>query len=83
MKRIIAFILFAFGACTVSFAQDTLEGGPEIIRPSGPPLLERSMSTVCDKRELFWARHVINFRLGGLARLVANHALRACAGQLR
>jgi B12-binding domain/radical SAM domain protein len=33
-----------------------------------------SMSTVCDKRELFWPRHLFNFRLGGLARLVASHA---------
>lgn len=51
MKRIIASILIAFAASTVSFAQETFDGGPEIIRPSGPPLLERSMSTVCDGME--------------------------------
>jgi B12-binding domain/radical SAM domain protein len=28
-----------------------------------------SVSTVCDKRELFWSRHLFNFRLCGLARL--------------
>ncbi|HWJ06600.1 MAG TPA: hypothetical protein VNS57_12550 [Steroidobacteraceae bacterium] len=28
-----------------------------------------SVSTVCDKRELFWSRHLVNFRLAGLARL--------------
>jgi hypothetical protein len=34
-----------------------------------------SMSTVCDKGELFWPRHLFNFRLGGLARLVAQYAM--------
>jgi len=29
---------------------------------------EFSQSTVCDKRELFWARHLINFKIGGLLR---------------
>ncbi len=28
-----------------------------------------SVSTVCDKRELFWPRHLFNFRLSGLAAL--------------
>jgi B12-binding domain/radical SAM domain protein len=32
-----------------------------------------SISTVCDKRELFWRRHVINFRLGEVARIAARH----------
>ncbi|MDA1275050.1 MAG: TIGR04190 family B12-binding domain/radical SAM domain protein [Verrucomicrobia bacterium] len=27
---------------------------------------EFSVSTVCDKRELFWKRHVLNFRLSGI-----------------
>ncbi len=35
-----------------------------------------SMSTVCDKRELFWPRHLVNFRLSGLARLLVNYATR-------
>jgi B12-binding domain/radical SAM domain protein len=30
-----------------------------------------SVSTVCDKRELFWPRHLLNFRPIGLARLAA------------
>jgi hypothetical protein len=30
-----------------------------------------SVSTVCDKSELFWPRHLVNFRLGGLLRLGA------------
>ena len=29
-----------------------------------------SISTVCDKRELFWRRHVLNFRLWGILRTV-------------
>ena len=29
-----------------------------------------SISTVCDKRELFWNRHLINYRLSGVARVV-------------
>jgi B12-binding domain/radical SAM domain protein len=28
-----------------------------------------SVSTVCDKRELFWPRHLFNFRIAGMARL--------------
>ena len=35
-----------------------------------------STSTVCDKRELFWPRHLVNFRIAGLARLAANYAKR-------
>ena len=30
-----------------------------------------SVSTVCDKRELFWPRHWFNFRPLGVARLAA------------
>jgi radical SAM superfamily enzyme YgiQ (UPF0313 family) len=29
-----------------------------------------SISTVCDKRELFWRRHLLNFKLTGLGRIV-------------
>ena len=29
---------------------------------------EFSVSTVCDKRELFWRRHLINFKPGGILR---------------
>jgi B12-binding domain/radical SAM domain protein len=32
-----------------------------------------SISTVCDKRELFWRRHVVNFRLGEVARIASRH----------
>lgn len=34
-----------------------------------------SISTVCDKRELFWQRHLINFRLGEILRIVRRHVL--------
>jgi hypothetical protein len=33
-----------------------------------------SLSTVCDKRELFWPRHLFNFRPAGLARLAIARA---------
>jgi hypothetical protein len=29
-----------------------------------------SLSTVCDKRELFWRRHLVNYRLTGILRIV-------------
>ncbi len=32
-----------------------------------------SISTVCDKRELFWRRHLVNFRVGALARIAARY----------
>jgi B12-binding domain/radical SAM domain protein len=34
-----------------------------------------SISTVCDKRELFWHRRLINFRLGEIARIAARYYL--------
>jgi hypothetical protein len=38
-----------------------------------------SVSTVCDKRELFWRRHVLNLRLRGLLAMVVGYL----ADQLR
>ena len=35
-----------------------------------------SISTVCDKRELFWPRHMFNFRISGLAALTLSQAAR-------
>jgi B12-binding domain/radical SAM domain protein len=35
-----------------------------------------SISTVCDKRELFWRRHVVNFRFREVARIAARYYLR-------
>jgi len=32
-----------------------------------------SQSTVCDKRELFWARHMINFKIRGVMRTVGRY----------
>ncbi|HUA18347.1 MAG TPA: TIGR04190 family B12-binding domain/radical SAM domain protein [Bryobacteraceae bacterium] len=32
-----------------------------------------SESTVCDKRELFWARHLINFRMGEILRIARRY----------
>ena len=35
-----------------------------------------SISTVCDKRELFWRRHVLNFRFAEVARIAVRYYLR-------
>jgi B12-binding domain/radical SAM domain protein len=32
-----------------------------------------SESTVCDKRELFWARHLINFKIGGILGILGRY----------
>lgn len=40
-----------------------------------------SSSTVCDKRELFWARHLINFRFLEIVRIMARFLLRTRARQ--
>ena len=34
-----------------------------------------SMDTVCDKRELFWPRHAVNFRLREILAITARHVL--------
>jgi B12-binding domain/radical SAM domain protein len=41
-----------------------------------------SDSTVCDKRELFWQRHVLSFRLPAIMKVAANY-LRGNRGQKR
>jgi B12-binding domain/radical SAM domain protein len=41
-----------------------------------------SQSTVCDKRELFWPRHLVNFRLGEIGRIGYRY-LRNALGNLR
>ncbi|MDT8441041.1 MAG: TIGR04190 family B12-binding domain/radical SAM domain protein [Desulfuromonadales bacterium] len=38
---------------------------------------EFSVSTVCDKQELFWRRHLLNFRWGAIARIVADELLKS------
>ncbi len=35
-----------------------------------------SISTVCDKRELFWPRRVFNFRISEIARILRNYFTR-------
>jgi B12-binding domain/radical SAM domain protein len=35
-----------------------------------------SMSTVCDKGELFWPRHIVNFRIAEMARLAGRYLTR-------
>jgi hypothetical protein len=43
---------------------------PEIFGSLQGQIHDYSVSTVCDKRELFWRRHVINFRLKGILRVL-------------
>jgi hypothetical protein len=35
-----------------------------------------SESTVCDKRELFWARHLINFKIFGMLETLGRYCFR-------
>jgi hypothetical protein len=44
------------------------EKDPEILEVLQGQIHDYSVSTVCDKRELFWSRHPINFKLLGILR---------------
>ena len=43
---------------------------PEVVQALQGEIYEFSVSTVCDKQELFWRRHVVNFKVLGIARIV-------------
>lgn len=43
---------------------------PEVVRVLQGEIYEFSVSTVCDKKELFWRRHMVNFKVLGIARIV-------------
>jgi B12-binding domain/radical SAM domain protein len=49
------------------------EGGEEL----KGEIAKFSISTVCDKRELFWARHLINFKISEILRAARDHYLGA------
>jgi len=53
---------------------DAVEHGeeldPEAFQALQGEIDEFSISTVCDKRELFWRRHLVNFRLWEVLRVV-------------
>ena len=53
---------------------DTVQQGdnadPAVLRALHGEIYAFSVSTVCDKRELFWRRHVVNFRVSGILRIV-------------
>ncbi|PLX98567.1 MAG: TIGR04190 family B12-binding domain/radical SAM domain protein [Desulfuromonas sp.] len=42
-----------------------------------------SVSTVCDKRELFWRRHLLNFRWGGILRELLKESFKPYRGRHR
>jgi B12-binding domain/radical SAM domain protein len=51
------------------------EGGDaDVLRVLRGEIRDYSVSTVCDKRELFWKRHVNNFRWSGVARALFRKA---------
>ncbi|HEX5650233.1 MAG TPA: TIGR04190 family B12-binding domain/radical SAM domain protein [Steroidobacteraceae bacterium] len=54
-----------------------LDDGTPVPRELQGEINRFSLSTVCDKRELFWPRHLFNFRPGGLARLALAQAASA------
>lgn len=49
-----------------------IAAGAEVAELKGE-IAQFSESTVCDKRELFWARHMINFRIGEILRIAARY----------
>lgn len=46
------------------------EPDPEALRVLQGDIYAFSVSTTCDKRELFWRRHLVNFKLLGILRMV-------------
>jgi B12-binding domain/radical SAM domain protein len=48
---------------------DSEGGDPEAAAALKGEVVRFSQSTVCDKRELFWARRLVNFNVGEIARL--------------
>ena len=46
---------------------------PEVVRVLQGEIYEFSVSTVCDKKELFWRRHVVNFKVLGVMRIVLSY----------
>lgn len=56
---------------------DSVALDPETFKMLQGEIHEFSVSTVCDKRELFWRRHLMNFRWLGILRVVMNLVLKA------
>ncbi len=46
---------------------------PEVFQVLQGEINAYSISTVCDKRELFWRRHLVNYKLVGILRIVLAH----------
>jgi B12-binding domain/radical SAM domain protein len=60
---------------------EAIEGGEvSAVRELAGEINRFSMSTVCDKNELFWPRHIVNFRPLELLRLAASYAVRQARG---
>jgi hypothetical protein len=50
------------------------EPHPDILQVLQGEIYAFSVSTACDKRELFWRRHVVNFKPFGIGRSVMAYA---------
>lgn len=51
-------------------------GGSESLEQLKGEISRYSISTVCDKQELFWRRHIFNFRLSEIARIAGRYLRR-------
>lgn len=51
-------------------------GGKDLDREIEGEISKASISTVCDKRELFWASHLVNFRVGGILKTAMRYYFR-------
>jgi len=56
---------------------------PEVVQALQGEIYEFSVSTVCDKQELFWRRHMVNFKVLGVARIVLAYLRDLVRGESR
>jgi hypothetical protein len=57
-------------------AKLTAQGGRDPDHEIEGEISKASISTVCDKRELFWASHMVNFKIGGIVRTAMRYYFR-------
>jgi B12-binding domain/radical SAM domain protein len=54
----------------IEAAEANAQSDPEALQALQGEIFEYSVSTVCDKRELYWEAHLFNFRLRGILGMV-------------
>jgi B12-binding domain/radical SAM domain protein len=57
----------------IEAAQQNAQVDPEALRALQGEVFEYSVSTVCDKRELYWPAHLFNFRLRGIGAMALSY----------